>query len=1314
MLFVLAVGMFYCFNFEATFESQALLTTLNILFCTSASLFIVYLAARSYLVTGSRAVLCLGCGALCIAITYLLAGVLLTDLNAALIVHNAGVCLAGALFICSAYWAFMRKPGKTAPAKAPLYLGCIYFTVLLIIGFLTSGAMTGVIPAFNLPGQGFTLLRQAVLGVTVIEFILASMCFGILYRQSRTPFLLWYCLGLLLFGLGMGTLILEGNPGTPLSWVGRGGQYLGGLYMLIAILSLTETGGDWRMPLEKALHESEEKYRTIVETAGEGIWMSDIEGRTTFVNKRMAEMIGYTPDEMMGKSAYDFMDEGARALARINLERRKQGLRDHFEQKYVRKDGATLWAIVSSTPLLDKDGRVIAFMGMLTDITERKRSEEALWVSEEKYRNIVETANEGIIMADTAGRIEYTNAKMARMLGYTIEELVGKPGLILVDPSELNKSLNRVEKRKVGEKEEYDIKFRRKDGSEMWVHASGSPVYDIRGVHIGNLAMYVDITERKQAEEALRESQSRMEAVFAAIPDVIVEHDASGTIVRANEAALKVAGFSSLSFTNKLAIKTLNFRSLDGSVLTLDKYPTPRALRGEIITNELYMITTVDGRDRVIATYAVPLYKDGKVNGVVGLWHDITELKLAEKDLRETRDYLESLINYANAPIIVWDPGFTITRFNHAFEWLSGYAASEVLGKSLSVLFPPDSIDESLSKIGKTLTGEYWDSVEIPILHKDGSIRIALWNSANINGTDNALVATIAQGQDITERKRIEAVIKQSEAQFRALIQNLESGIALVDDRGRFAVVNPAFLKMFGLANELDILNVNSQDWGRWTVCGEDGSLLHVDDHPVRKAAMTGKPVKNQLVGVRNPGANGLTWMLISAEPVLKDDGSINMIICTYHDITERKQIEKERELLLTQVLERTSQLQLANEELGVKSEEISAQAEELQSQNEELLTNNEELRAITESLGEIRDYLDSLISYANAPIIVWDPVSTITRFNGAFERLSGYAASEVIGKDLSILFPAERRLEAFDKIRLTLAGEFWESVEIPIQHKDGSIRIALWNSANIYGHDKKLLATIAQGQDITERKRVESELSEAKAQAELYLDLMGHDISNMHQIILMHLEMAEDILNTRGTLESEDKELIDVSVKTLEKAARLVDNVRKLQKIKSGEYGREAVDLAKVLEETLKVYINIPGRDVTIKYTPVYGNLVQANPLLKDVFSNLVDNAVKHSSGPLELGVDVSRVGRNGSSYYRVVIEDNGNGIHDNKKDEVFQRFKRGQTKAKGTGLGLYLVKSLVEGFGGYVEVQNRVIGDYTKGTRFLVYLPVMGEKNA
>ena len=135
--------------------------------------------------------------------------------------------------------------------------------------------------------------------------------------------------------------------------------------------------------------------------------------------------------------------------------------------------------------------------------------------------------------------------------------------------------------------------------------------------------------------------------------------------------------------------------------------------------------------------------------------------------------------------------------------------------------------------------------------------------------------------------------LRESEDQFRALIKNLESGVALIDETGMFAVVNPSFMRMFGLDNELDILNVNNQDWSQWEVFEENGKLLHVDNHPVRKATMTGRPVKDQLVTVHNPGAKELTWMLISAEPILKEDGDIYRVICTYHDITERKKVEE-------------------------------------------------------------------------------------------------------------------------------------------------------------------------------------------------------------------------------------------------------------------------------------------------------------------------------------------------------------------------------------------------------------------------------------
>jgi len=131
-----------------------------------------------------------------------------------------------------------------------------------------------------------------------------------------------------------------------------------------------------RKQAEEALRESEERYRSLIETASEGIWIGDFEGRTTFVNESAAKMIGYSPEELLGRTALDFMDEEARAVARINLEQRRQGHKSSYELKFIRKDGSTLWAIIGATPLSDKNGNVIASMAMLTDITERKKAEE--------------------------------------------------------------------------------------------------------------------------------------------------------------------------------------------------------------------------------------------------------------------------------------------------------------------------------------------------------------------------------------------------------------------------------------------------------------------------------------------------------------------------------------------------------------------------------------------------------------------------------------------------------------------------------------------------------------------------------------------------------------------------------------------------------------------------------------------------------------------------------------------------------------------------------------------------------------------------
>jgi PAS domain S-box-containing protein len=130
----------------------------------------------------------------------------------------------------------------------------------------------------------------------------------------------------------------------------------------------------------------------------------------------------------------------------------------------------------------------------------------------------------------------------------------------------------------------------------------------------------------------------------------------------------------------------------------------------------------------------------------------LEQYKSAEA-LRERTAYLESLFNYANAPIIVWDPTLLIVRFNHAFEQLTGYREEEVKGKEIEMLFPKGTVKHSLDLIHKAVGGDQWETVEIEIQRKNGESRLVLWNSANILDKDGkSVVATIAQGHDITER----------------------------------------------------------------------------------------------------------------------------------------------------------------------------------------------------------------------------------------------------------------------------------------------------------------------------------------------------------------------------------------------------------------------------------------------------------------------------------------------------------------------------------------------------------------------------------
>jgi len=159
------------------------------------------------------------------------------------------------------------------------------------------------------------------------------------------------------------------------------------------------------------------------------------------------------------------------------------------------------------------------------------------------------------------------------------------------------------------------------------------------------------------------------------------------------------------------------------------------------------------------------------------------EVEVKTGELRETGEYLNNLIRHANAPIIVWNPDKRITIFNKAFETMSGRSEAEMMKQMLDVLFPEESRSNSLQKIESASKGEYWESVEIPIMGADGEIRIALWNSANIYSEDGkTLIATIAQGQDITERKKTGEALRESEKKYRLLVDHANEAIFIAQD----------------------------------------------------------------------------------------------------------------------------------------------------------------------------------------------------------------------------------------------------------------------------------------------------------------------------------------------------------------------------------------------------------------------------------------------------------------------------------------------------------------------------------------------------
>ena len=500
---------------------------------------------------------------------------------------------------------------------------------------------------------------------------------------------------------------------------------------------------------------------------------------------------------------------------------------------FKRGDGTTFPARLESIRLTESSGKTSVQVA-ISDISDIRTVEMALHRSEERFMLALRNAPVSVAIQDT--NLVFQWAYNQRTL--RLEEIKGKKDMDLFIPEEAEELIELKRRTlKTGKKIHKKI-WLTMDGKRLFLDLYIEPLFDDTGHITGIGVATVDLTEQKLIEDALRHSEENFRQALELLEAVTKETDVIIAVQDVNFCYL----YFNQAYQEEIQRLTSKDLTIGTSMIELyaempeeqkkDVKEWEKVLKGEYV-NKLVEFNDPGTNRRVYHVLHTPIRDaNGTIIGAGEVAYDVTRQVLVNEELRETKEYLDNLITCANAPIIVWDSQFFITRFNRAFEHLTGREAKEVLGKHLEILLPDSYLVPAMDLLRKTSEGEPWDSVEIPILDKMGGIRTVLWNSASIFGSDGkTIVSTIAQGQDITDRKKIECehrlraaelakmnmllneeirqrnisdtALKNTLSLLNATLESTADGILVVDQQGKITSYNQNFVTLWNIPGDL-------------------------------------------------------------------------------------------------------------------------------------------------------------------------------------------------------------------------------------------------------------------------------------------------------------------------------------------------------------------------------------------------------------------------------------------------------------------------------------------------------------------------------
>ena len=682
---------------------------------------------------------------------------------------------------------------------------------------------------------------------------------------------------------------------------------------------------------EQTLRDSEARYRLLFESNPHPMWVFDLATlRFLAVNDAAVEQYGYSHEEFLGLTLLDVRPpEDAPAIldkvARVTAD--PEGLDVAGVWRHRRKDGSVFHAEVTTHALV-WDGRP-ARLSLAIDITERRRSEAALRDSEERFRQLAEHVNAAFWITELPERrVLYMSPAYERLWGLDQRRLYEdrRAWLEAIHPDDQERAEAAFQAAFFGQatverfEEEYRISL--PDGSVRWVRDRAFPIRNEAGEVYRVAGITEDVTDGKQAEVALRESEERYRSLVAATTSVVWSTNAEGRFAVPQPSWEAYTGqrwpehagwgwAEMLHPDDRERVKALWTRALTERA--------PYASAGRVWH-------AASGQYRYFEARATPLLAaDGSLREWVGTITDVDDRKRSERALRESEERFRATFEQAAVGMALKALDGRWLRVNQRLCDLLGYTREELLARSFQDVTHPDDLDADLDYFRRLLAGEIDTySLEKRYVRKDGS---AVWANRTVSlvrdsaGEPDYAIAII---EDISLRKEVEAErewllarVAAERAQLEAVLQQLPVGVIIAEaPSGKIILGNAQIEAIGGRPFDADD---GVEDDGRYTAFYPDGRPYPLEEYPLTRAIRSGEVVAGEELGIRR-GDDTTATLRVNAAPIRDRDGRIVAAVATFDDVTERKRVEdaqrflaEESELLTASLDDETTLARLAH-----------------------------------------------------------------------------------------------------------------------------------------------------------------------------------------------------------------------------------------------------------------------------------------------------------------------------------------------------------------------------------------------------------------